>query len=194
MTAESNVVVSLPERLRDSLKEPLGPLFTDATELVAAASGPLVAVGDVVTFHLVSAGTTPAVAVVDGLTEREAVDDAVEAAVEGLASGADATVTVANPAAALSSDLLVALGDALEDDGTTLLVVEGEEDLVTLPAILAAPLGASVVYGQPGEGMVLVEVTAETKRDAAALLRRMDGDYDRLCDLLDVPPSLPDRD
>lgn len=194
MTAESDVVVSLPERLRGSLKEPLGPLFTDATELVAAASGPLVAVGDVVTFHLVSAGTTPAVAVVDGLTEREAVDDAVEAAVEGLASGADATVTVANPAAALSSDLLVALGDALEDDGTTLLVVEGEEDLVTLPAILAAPLGASVVYGQPGEGMVLVEVTAETKRDAAALLRRMDGDYDRLCDLLDVPPSLPDRD
>ena len=40
------------------------------------------------------------------------------------------------------------------------IVVEGEEDLATLPAILYAPPGSVVVYGQPDEGSVLVKVNS----------------------------------
>jgi uncharacterized protein (UPF0218 family) len=42
-----------------------------------------------------------------------------------------------------------------------------------------------VVYGQPGEGMVLVTVDTDAKAHVRALLERFDGDLDRLFELLD---------
>ncbi|MEF8908442.1 MAG: DUF359 domain-containing protein, partial [Haloarculaceae archaeon] len=134
----------------------MGPVFTDTEELLAAAGRPVVAVGDMVTYHLLEAGHTPAVALVDERTEREAVDERVQTALD--AADFDREVRVENPPATLSAALLEALAEAIENGETTLLDVDGEEDLAALPAILAAPDGASVVYGQPGEGMVLVTV------------------------------------
>ncbi len=64
------------------------------------------------------------------------------------------------------------------------MLVDGEEDLA-LPAIVAAPEGASVVYGQPDEGMVHVRVTAEAKAEMRTLLDRFDGDTERFWRLLE---------
>lgn len=175
-------VVELPERLRGELKEPLGPLFTDAENLLARVDGPLIAVGDVVTYHLVTAGVTPDVALVDGKTKREAADQQVRDA----ASGWGKRKSVRSPAATLSAELLTALGEAIRRDEETVLFVEGEEDLAVLPALLAAPDGASIVYGQPDEGMVHVVVGPETKQRARELLQAMEGNYERLCTLLGV--------
>jgi uncharacterized protein (UPF0218 family) len=174
------VVLSLPESLRGAFKNPLGPVYTDAETLLSAVDGPVVAVGDVVTYHLLEAETTPAVAVVDERTEREAVDDAVREAVV-----VDDPVRVDNPAGTLTADLLTALREAVAaGDGRT-LHVDGEEDLATLPAVALAPDGAAVVYGQPGEGMVAVTVDPETRAKVRDLLSQMDGDHGRLWDLLD---------
>ena len=41
----------------------------------------------------------------------------------------------------------------------------GEEDLLTLPAILLAPLGSAVLYGISGTGMIKVVVTEEKKKE-----------------------------
>ena len=177
---EGDVVVSLPTAMRGELKEPLGPVFTDAERLLASAGSPLVAVGDVVTYHLEEAGVTPDVALVDGLTKREAVDEEVEAAVSDDAQ----RVTVENPAGTLTAELLDALVAAIDAPAETVLVVEGEEDLAALPAVVAAPDGASVVYGQPDEGMVHVPVDDDVRAEARDLLERMDGDATRL-DVLD---------
>ena len=171
--------------MRGELKEPMGPIFTDAERLLADAGDPLVAVGDVVTSHLERAGTVPDVAVVDGLTKREAVDDDVAEGVARL-GGQTREVRVENPAGAVSRELADALRDAIAAPEPVLLVVDGEEDLVTLPAIVAAPLGASVVYGQPDEGMVLADVTDETKAEMRDLLSRMDGDTEALFEILDA--------
>lgn len=43
------------------------------------------------------------------------------------------------------------------------LKVEGEEDLLVLPLVLSLPLESAVIYGQPNEGSVVVEVTEESK-------------------------------
>ncbi|MFB6155749.1 MAG: GTP-dependent dephospho-CoA kinase family protein [Haloferacaceae archaeon] len=178
-------MLRLPDDLRSAFKEPLGPVYTDVDALLAEAGGPLVAVGDVVTYHLLSAGRDPDVAVVDGLTEREAVDDEVAAVVEReWAADAARRVDVENPPATLSAALLEALRDALRDEGPTVLVVDGEEDLATLPAVVAAPDGASVVYGQPGEGMVHVRVDDADRETCRDLLSRMDGDVDAALHLL----------
>ena len=176
-------MLRLPDSLRDAFKEPFGPVYTDPDALLEAVDAtavattadqpPLIAVGDVVTHHLLSAGRQPAVAVVDGKTEREAVG---EAAAASLADPAAATRAVENPPGTLSRALLSALAAAIASSEPVRLVVDGEEDLATLPAIVAAPLGASVVYGQPGEGMVHVAVTDAATDEARSLLDRFDGD------------------
>jgi uncharacterized protein (UPF0218 family) len=175
-------LVELQPALRSELKEPMGRIYTDADELLAEAGTPVVAVGDMVTYHLLEAGHTPAVALVDERTEREAVDERVREALD--AGEFDRERRVENPAATLTADLLEALDEAIGSQETTLLDVDGEEDLAALPAILAAPDGASVVYGQPGEGMVLVTVDSEAREGARAILAQMDGDPERLFELL----------
>jgi GTP-dependent dephospho-CoA kinase len=173
----SEPVVSLPRALRGEL---LGSIFTDAERLLESADEPLVAVGDVVTYHLESVGVTPDVALVDGITKRERVGPEVRNAVSDDAR----RITVENPAGVLTDDLLRALVEAVESPAPTVLVVDGEEDLAALPAVLAVPIGASVVYGQPDEGMVLARVTPELQAEVGDLLARMDGETERLFSLL----------
>lgn len=187
MTGESETVVELPEDLRLELKEPLGPIYTESESLLAAAGRPLITVGDVVTYHVIEAGETPAVALVDERTERSAVRSEIADTLRTF-EGFETVETVDNPAATLTAELLSALRRAVESDGPTLLEVDGEEDLAALPAALIAPEGASVIYGQPGEGMVLGTVDAETRSRSRELLARMDGDTDRLWSLLGVDP------
>nr|WP_283102280.1 GTP-dependent dephospho-CoA kinase family protein [Haloplanus sp. XH21] len=160
----------------------MGRVFTDPETLLDApgAGTPLVAVGDVVTAHLIRAGRPPDVAVIDGRTERERVDAAIERDLPG------GDISVTNPPATLSRDLLQALVAALDAAEPTVIRVDGEEDLAALPAILATPRGGCVVYGQPGEGMVLVPVTDETQAHARTLFSRLDGDIDAALALLGV--------
>lgn len=162
----------LPDDLRSAFKDPMGPVYTDPERLLADAGDPIVAVGDVVTYHLRVAGRDPDVAVIDGKTKREAVGEEIAAVLDG----GNRRIDVDNEPATLSSAMLDALVEALASDEPVVIHVTGEEDLATVPAIVAAPAGASVVYGQPDEGMVLVDVTAETKGEARALLASLDGD------------------
>jgi Uncharacterized protein conserved in archaea len=190
-------VLELPESLRAELKTPLGDIYTDPAALLAVvdehatstatadqpAEPRLVAVGDVVTATLADAGRQPDVAVIDGRTEREPVDPAVEATLADLEGR---RLSVANPPATLSESLLRTLRDAVTATELPLTIsVDGEEDLAALPAILAAPASASVVYGQPNEGMVHVPVTAAVRTTARELLADFDGDTDAATSLLD---------
>lgn len=176
----ARVVLELPEALRSELKEPLGPIETDAPDLLAAAGTPLVAVGDVVTYHLTQAGGRPDLSVFDDRTDRRPLEEGIGGALPV------ADRHVENPSATLTDDLLVAIVDGLDAGEPLHVCVNGEEDLATLPAIMAVADGASVVYGQPGEGMVHVRVTPETRDRARDLLLRMDGDVEQAFDLLGV--------
>ena len=183
-TGTGDALLTLPDELRAAFKDPMGPVYTDSDRLCEELGSPVVAVGDVVTRHLTDAGARPDLAVVDWVTERERLPAAERPEIGGYDTRIDAT----NPAAALSSDLLTALREGIERDGTTVIVVDGEEDLAAVPALVVAPAGASVVYGQPGEGMVHVQVDDAADERARDLLARMDGDHDRLWELLDIEP------
>ncbi|ELZ05078.1 GTP-dependent dephospho-CoA kinase family protein [Natrialba aegyptia] len=171
----------LPTELRHELKEPMGPIETDADRLLETVDGPLITVGDVVTYHLLAAGRVPDVAFVDERTKRDAVDAEIRETV-----ATEPTHEVINPPAELSGDVIRALREGLASDEPTTVLVDGEEDLVAVPAIAAAPEGASVVYGQPDEGMVHVTVTAEHRAEMRDLLERFDGDVERLWELLEI--------
>jgi uncharacterized protein (UPF0218 family) len=181
----ATVLLELPEALRSELKDPMGPIHTDAEAMLSDADGPLVAVGDVVTYHILQAGRVPEVALVDERTEREPVEAEIWDAIGGF----DRTLEVENPAATLTEQLLAAIQTGLQGEETTLVTVDGEEDLATLPAILVAPVGASVVYGQPGEGMVLVTVDEQSKATVRRLLEAMAGDHAGAFRALGVDPS-----
>ena len=178
----SDVLLTLPDELRGAFKDPLGPIHTDAERLRADLGEPVIAVGDVVTRHLTRAGARPDLAVVDWVTEREALAESERPDIAGY----DERIDVENPAAGLSEALLEALRMGIERDAKTVVVVDGEEDLAALPVLVVAPDGASVIYGQPGEGMVHVPVDTEARTRARELLSRMDGDGERLGDVLGI--------
>ncbi|MFC7041550.1 GTP-dependent dephospho-CoA kinase family protein [Halonotius sp. GCM10025705] len=191
-------MLELPETLRGELKDPLGEIYTDPDALLAAvddhagatatadASSPparLLTVGDVVTATLADAGRQPDIAVIDGRTEREPVDPAVEATLTDLTGR---RLSVTNPPATISESLLTTLREAATDTEYPVTIsVDGEEDLAALPAILAVPDGASVVYGQPGEGMVHVPVRPAVRTTARELLAEFDGETDAAISILE---------
>ncbi|MEF8892871.1 GTP-dependent dephospho-CoA kinase family protein [Halodesulfurarchaeum sp.] len=166
------VVARLPAAERDAFTEPLGELYQTPEPLLSATSEPVIAVGDVVLAHLGRESHTPAVSIVDGRTERGDVSDWV------LDERPDAATeyTVKNRAGTITAELVEAIESALEDSEPARIIVDGEEDLAVLPVILLAPTGATVVYGQPSEGMVAVQVDDETRATGRSLLARMDRD------------------
>lgn len=171
------VLVELPDDLRGELKDPLGPVFTDPGALLAHVEGPVITVGDIVTYHIERVHGAPDVSLIDERTKRGPIDPAY-------AVGA-ADVTVSNPPATLTDELLRAVRDAIRSPTPTRIFVEGEEDLAAIPAVIVAPDGASVVYGQPDEGMVLVTVTPALRERMRDFLSRMDGDTGRALALLE---------
>jgi len=167
----------LPDDLRSLLKEPLGKLCRgDGLDCVRAMeedlerAKKLVAVGDMTAFYLLKAGVVPDLLIVDNKTKRLPVSEQV---LDELDHGSYKTVQVKNPAATLSRDLLDLIQVSMQGGEKIKIIVEGEEDLATLPAILYSPLGSAVVYGQPDEGSVLVDVTAEKKLHIEELMKRM---------------------
>jgi uncharacterized protein (UPF0218 family) len=65
-----------------------------------------------------------------------------------------------------------AVSEAIEA-GNTMVVVDGEEDLLTLAAIALAPLNSIVVYGQPKAGVVLAVVDDRLKTEVKSILNSM---------------------
>jgi len=167
----------LPDELRSSLKEPLGRLYKgNGQECVTAMENELlsakkvVAIGDMTAFYLLNASIVPDLLVVDNKTKRMPVSHHVK---EMLDHDIYKTVMVKNPAATITKDLIDLILESLHGTAHVKIIVEGEEDLATLPAILYAPLGSAVVYGQPNEGSVLVDVTTERKLHIEEFMKRM---------------------
>jgi hypothetical protein len=172
-------ILRLPEELRSELKPPLGRLFKGrGQECIAPMQGLLapaprvIAVGDVTTFCLLSySGRKPDICIVDHKTKRKPVPDHVQQGIGELDEYE--RIEVANPPATLTQELVDVIRNLLAGDRRVKIVVDGEEDLATLPAILYAPLGSTVVYGQPNEGSVAVVVTPERKAYAKSIMDKM---------------------
>lgn len=176
----SDPLLSLPSELRPAFKGPFGPVYSDVATLLTDLHEPIISVGDVVTWHLESYGHRPKIAVVDGRTEREQTTEEISRVIDNRPNH----VTVANPPGTITEDLIVTLKESIAAQTPTTVVVDGEEDLATVPAVILAPVGTTVVYGQPGKGMVPVTVTEKQKATFRAMVGKMDGDSDRALQLL----------
>ncbi len=167
----------LPDELRSELKNPLGTLCRgNGLECIKAmdselkAAKKIAAVGDMTAFYLLEANVSPDLIIVDHKTKRTQVPDHVK---HGLMQDNYKMVEVVNPAATLTGELIDQIRDSLNQDEKVKILVDGEEDLATLPVILYAPLGSVVVYGQPNEGSVIVTVTSEKKEQIKKFMDKM---------------------
>lgn len=148
------------EKERAELKKPLGRLYKqtgDAKEL----KGKIIAVGDFVSHSLLKAGIYPDIAIVDGRVEREKT----ELRVDGYQA-----VKVKNPAGRVTKELWDAVKKAIEGKAPLKIEVDGEEDLAVMPAVMLAPLGTKIAYGQPKEGLVVATADIGTKEKIGAYL------------------------
>jgi len=115
----------------------------------------VVSVGDVVSRNMIEYDVPLNVLIVDNKVMRKAI--------QPITVDADQTLYAGNPAGAITDEAWAAIRSALEQKGQTRVVVDGEEDLLTLAVVLSAPQDSIVIYGQPHQGIVVVKVTEETK-------------------------------
>ena len=116
----------------------------------------IISVGDVVSRNMIEYGVPLNVLIVDNKVMRKPI--------QPITVDADQTLYAKNPAGAITDEAWAAIRSAVEQKGQTRVMIDGEEDLLTLAVVLAAPQDAIVVYGQPHRGIVVVKVTQETKK------------------------------
>ena len=159
----------LPIALRPALAKPFGPIHDTEGAIQATRGAVLIAVGDVVTRTFLERDILPRVMIIDGVTKRTQVEDAAEKLPRGVLRE-----RVENPAGVLTEPLLAAMERAIERVEPTLIEVIGEEDLAALPAMMMAPDGAAICYGQPDEGVVVVMVTPEVRARAREIFQQLE--------------------
>lgn len=164
----------LPLSLRDELKQPLGTLakgtpgdtMKTLKKLVEVGRlAMLISVGDYTSKNILSAGLPLKLAIIDNKVMRRDVEP-------WFPSGWK-IFSVENPPGMITASSWRAIEAAINLNKEAIVIVRGEEDLLTLPVIALAPIGSLVVYGQPSEGIVVVEVTEERKRWTSDFLNKM---------------------
>ena len=163
----------LPDKLRDLLKTPVGRLV-DENSLVELLKNEkrIISIGDQVTYTLLKHEIEPSFCVVDFRTRRGECSKEI---VEVLKSFGKKAIVVENPAGTLSNDLFNTIKFAVEnlDTGSIRIEVVGEEDLASLPAIYYAPPDATIIYGLPNKGVLVVKPTKEMKYKVKEVLDEM---------------------
>jgi len=166
---------SLTPELRVELKKPLGTLIRGSSaettrkfkEIAEAEKPPaIISVGDTVTRNLVRSHLQAQLSVVDNKVMRRNT--------RPVTFTVQQTMHVENPPGTITEEAIGAIQEALKSNRRVKIVVDGEEDLLTLIVILYAPENAFVVYGQPHEGIVLVKVTPEKKAQIDGILKAME--------------------
>jgi len=168
------VVYTVTPELRTKFKEPFGILIQGPFDKTMDKMKELVdnekptrtiSVGDVVSRNLHMHNIHPQLTIIDTkFLRNQKMPEKVSV---------EKTVHVRNPQGTITEEAISAIKEALERNAHTHIIVDGEEDLLTLIAVLYAPEDSFVVYGQPYSGIVIVKVTPEKKARAKEFLEAM---------------------
>lgn len=126
----------------------------------------VISVGDAVSNNMIKHNISSQVLIIDNKIMRAAVQPA--------AVDAKQTVYLKNPPGTLTEEAWIVIRKALSARGRTKVLIEGEEDLLTLVTVLCAPKTSFVVYGQPYQGIVVVKVTERTRERVRRIVDAME--------------------
>ncbi|MCL1970863.1 MAG: DUF359 domain-containing protein [Candidatus Bathyarchaeota archaeon] len=167
-----SVIYTITPELRVKFREPFGILVKgtfDQTmakmqEVKKQKPPKIISVGDVVSKNLQDYNIPPDLVIIDNQSMRNKVQSSINTS---------NVVRVKNPQGTITEEAVEAIRESLKNSEQTRIVVDGEEDLLTLIAVLYAPENSVVVYGQPYEGIVLVKVSPEKKTEVSKFLKEM---------------------
>jgi len=172
---DKNVIRILTDELRKELKKPQGLLIDGPLEktmkrlkeLIENEKPSLViSVGDVVSRNMIEHSISLNVLIVDNKVMRKPI--------QPITVDTDQTLYAKNPPGTITDEAWAAIRSAIEQKGKTKVMIDGEEDLLTLVAVLSAPENALVVYGQPHVGIVVIKVTEETRKKMQRIVDAME--------------------
>ena len=168
------VAYSITPELRAKLKKPFGTLIQGTFSETMSKLGIIVerekppriiSVGDTVSQNLHEHKVNPQLSITDNKRMRKRIQPKI--------FPAKSVIHVKNPQGTITEEATAAVRKALESDKQVHIIVDGEEDLLTLVAVLHAPEDSLVVYGQPYVGIVVVKVTPEKKAETMEILKAM---------------------
>lgn len=164
----------LTPELRKKLKEPQGLLISGSfnetikklKEIVASTKPKkVISVGDVISRSILESGLPLDIFIVDNKSMRKPIEE--------INVTVNKVLYIINPPGTLSKDSWRIINEAINSNGLIKILVEGEEDLLTVVATILAPINSIVVYGQPDEGIVVIKVTREAKERMYEILNKM---------------------
>ncbi|MDP6155273.1 MAG: DUF359 domain-containing protein [Candidatus Thermoplasmatota archaeon] len=172
----------LSENLRNEYKRLFGTLIREPTRASLKKAirdrNPVICVGDMVTYTLIKFDIRMDLAVVDYKTCREDFAHA-----KTIRSMTPNRKKIINDPATISNEAYETVKKIMEGkfplDPTLLIEVEGEEDLLLMPAVVHAPENAVLFYGEPNVGMVAVYPDKELRNtmiDFLGMMEDSDGD------------------
>lgn len=172
---DKSVIRLLTDELRNEMKKPQGLLIEGSSkktmeilkELIDKEKpSAIISVGDIVSLHMIKHGIDLNVIIVDNKTMRKPI--------QPIPVDADQTLYAKNPPGAITDEAWAAIKSAIAQKGRTKVIVDGEEDLLTVVTVLSAPDDALVIYGQPHKGIVVVKVTKETREKMHRIVDAME--------------------
>ena len=164
--------MQLPDDLRDQLKNPLGNLISDndpnKENIIKkiSAESVIITVGDRTTENMLQLGLKPQIQIIDGLEKRNQrlvpTDDTI-----------NTSLSCKNSPGEITEESIQVIQKAFSSKPPVRITVDGEEDLLVLPVCVFAPENSVVMYGQPNEGLVVVDITPEIQAKVQKILDTM---------------------
>jgi len=112
----------------------------------------VVAVGDIVCSTILDYVGTPRLCIVDGKTVRVAYRD-LDKALKRFG----VVLRCSNPPGTISEECVEAIARALSTASSSLLLVDGEEDLLALAVLILGSDIDYVIYGVPSTGVAIID-------------------------------------
>ena len=160
------MTLKLTGKLRQKLKRPFGKIKKISGKKKFKK---LVTVGDIASYSFLNKGIIPHLIIYDGRKMRKKACKKSQDAIKAVKAD---MIEVKNPAGTIQEEVWAAIQLGLKR--RTKIKVIGEEDLLVIPAVLLARNGTTVCYGQPKKGVVFVNVTEKTKKEAKKIIDRME--------------------
>jgi len=160
--------------VRQQLKNPVGILvkgesvncndtLRKAVEKVKPS--PTILVGDTITRNAEASGIVADVIIIDNLEKRHESTSRIY-------SGERNIFHLKNAPGTIDANAWDIIRSAIQKRNS-LVIVEGEEDLLAIVAVALAPLGSLVAYGQPDRGIVIVVVSDVEKSLVEQIIREL---------------------
>ncbi|HIE41237.1 MAG TPA: DUF359 domain-containing protein [Candidatus Aenigmarchaeota archaeon] len=152
----------LKKECRKKLRKPLGKLIKSKKVLLEKIRNKnIITIGDKSTQTVLELKLKPKFAIVDYKIERKNIN---------YNYNFHKKVKVDNKPNTISEKAIKKIKKYLKKKDI-LLEVNGEEDLLALPCILNSNIGDIVLYGQPDEGIIFIEITKNKKEEIKKLVK-----------------------